>query len=325
MNVPLLDTDQAWARWRARRAGGAPAAYAMFSTLLGGIVSDPALMFVPVDDHLVHRGDGVFETLRCVDGAIYALAPHLDRLRHSAEGIGLSVPLAPADLAAAVVHTARAAGRPDAMLRVIVARGPGGFSVNPYDCPAAQVYAIAYPASAPFMAKHPEGARVRTSAIPLKPGLLATSKTCNYLPNALMKKEAVDAGVDFTVTFDERGFLGEGAVENAAIVTADGRLRIPTAERILAGITMGRVAEIAAADPARVGLRGVETGRIARAEVETAAEILILGTSVEVAAVVEFDGRPVGGGRPGRVAAALGRLLAEDLRTNAAWRTAVRD
>ena len=34
--------------------------YAMFSSLLGGIVTEPLLMQVPVDDHLVHRGDGVF-------------------------------------------------------------------------------------------------------------------------------------------------------------------------------------------------------------------------------------------------------------------------
>jgi branched-chain amino acid aminotransferase len=320
-DLPLFDTETAWARWRTRCA--AAAAYAMFSTLLGGIVTDPALMFVPADDHLVHRGDGVFETILCVEGALYAMHPHLDRLLHSAGGIGLRVPMSAEELASALVQTTRAAGRREALVRLIVARGPGGYGVNPYESRAPQVYIAVYPYTPPFMVKHPGGARVRTSAVPLKPGLMATVKSCNYLPNALMKKEAVDAGVDFTITFDERGFLGEGATENAAVVNADGRLRVPSPERILAGITMKRVAEFAATDPARYGLKGVESGRIARAEVESAKEMLLFGTSVGVAAVVEFDGRPVGDGRPGPSAAALQRRLAEDLRTNAAWRTAV--
>jgi len=28
-------------------------------------------MMVPVDDHMVHRGDAFFETLKCVGGNIY--------------------------------------------------------------------------------------------------------------------------------------------------------------------------------------------------------------------------------------------------------------
>ena len=39
--------------------------FAMYSSVLDGIATDPALMLVPVDDHLVHRGDGIFEALKC--------------------------------------------------------------------------------------------------------------------------------------------------------------------------------------------------------------------------------------------------------------------
>ena len=35
---------------------------AFYSSELGGIVTDPALMVVSVDDHLVHRGHAVFDT-----------------------------------------------------------------------------------------------------------------------------------------------------------------------------------------------------------------------------------------------------------------------
>jgi branched-subunit amino acid aminotransferase/4-amino-4-deoxychorismate lyase len=320
--LPTLDTDAAWTLWKKRCAETPPAAFALYSSLLGGIVTDPALMFVPADDHLVHRGDGVFETVRIVEGALYAMMPHAARLCASAAAIELAVPLTAEELTAATVATARAAGRRDALIRVIVARGPGGYGVSPYESKAPATYIAVYPVPAPFMTKHPGGARVRTSAVPLKPGVMATAKTCNYIPNALMKKEAVDAGVDFTITFDERGCLGEGATENMAIVGADGVLRTPAPERILAGITMTRCAALAAANPGAFGLRGVEQGRISRAEVEAARELLIFGTSIEVVSVVEFDGRPVGDGKPGPASVALGRAFATDMRNYAAWRTA---
>jgi hypothetical protein len=36
--------------------------HSFFSSELGGIVTESALMVVPIDDHLVHRGHGIFDT-----------------------------------------------------------------------------------------------------------------------------------------------------------------------------------------------------------------------------------------------------------------------
>ena len=33
--------------------------FALYSSILGGIVTDPALMIIPFDDHMVHRGHAV--------------------------------------------------------------------------------------------------------------------------------------------------------------------------------------------------------------------------------------------------------------------------
>lgn len=35
---------------------------AMYSSIFGGIVTDEAAMVIPMDDHMVHRGHGVFDT-----------------------------------------------------------------------------------------------------------------------------------------------------------------------------------------------------------------------------------------------------------------------
>ena len=58
---------------RASRPAAKVPYYLFYSGLWDGYVTDPALMVVPFDDHLVHRGDGVFESFKCVEGAAYNL------------------------------------------------------------------------------------------------------------------------------------------------------------------------------------------------------------------------------------------------------------
>ena len=288
--------------------------YAMFSSLYGGIVTEPLLMQVPVDDHLVHRGDGVFETIKCVDGQIYLLHEHLARLNHSATAIGLKCPWPREVLADLTRQTVRAGGRANCLIRILLSRGPGSLGVNPYDCPTPGLYILAHELKPPFMALHPGGARAAISRIPVKPSFFATIKACNYLPNALMKKEAVDMGVDFTLAFDEQGALAEGATENAGILTAEGDLRVPKPERILAGTTMLRVLELARPLVESGLLRSVGPGAISRVDISRAREIFIFGTTPDVTSVVEFEGHPVGDGKPGPVARALTACLERDLR-----------
>jgi len=297
--------------------------FAMYSSVYEGIVIDPVLMLVPVDDHLVHRGDGVFESLRCVEGSLYNLGAHLERLAESAKAMSLRLPGGRSGVEQAIVETVRAGGRRDCLVRVLVSRGSGSFGASPYDCPAPQLYVVAAQTPVPFMQAHRGGASLKSSSMPVKQPMFAAAKNCNYLPNALMKKEAVDAGVDFVVGFGEDGRLGEGATESVGIVTADNRLLFPAPGRILRGTTMVRLVELAQ-DLVREGaLADAALRPIPRKEVARAPEILIAGTTVDVTAVTSYDGAPVGGGVPGPVYQRLRDLLDADMRTNAGLRTRV--
>ena len=40
----------------------------MYSSVVGGIILDPSMMVIPIDDHMVHRGHGVFDTATISDG-----------------------------------------------------------------------------------------------------------------------------------------------------------------------------------------------------------------------------------------------------------------
>lgn len=41
---------------------------AMYSSIFSGIVLDPIMMMIPIDDHMVHRGHGVFDTAIIFNG-----------------------------------------------------------------------------------------------------------------------------------------------------------------------------------------------------------------------------------------------------------------
>jgi branched-subunit amino acid aminotransferase/4-amino-4-deoxychorismate lyase len=286
---------------------------AMYSSFYGGIVREPALMLVPVDDHVVHRGDGVFETAKCIAGRLYQLGPHLERLAASAAAIALRLPAPVEEIARIVAATVRAGASPDCFVRILVTRGPGGFTPSPFECPASQLYVVAY-RSAPYdEALFERGVSVVSSRIPVKPGIFANIKSCNYLPNVLMKKEAAERGAQYGLAVDERGFLAEGAAENFVLVSAAGELLFPRFERILHGITVSRVAELAPAhglgEPGFVDLR-LEDAFAAR-------EMILLGTSFDALPVVELDGRPIGDGRPGAVFRRVREMLTRDIAANA--------
>ena len=218
---------------------------AMYSSVLGGVVTDPFLMTVPVDDHMVHRGDGIFEAFKCVNGNIYNLRAHLERLERSARAVHLTLPASLEHITDLVIGTIRVAGARDCLIRLFVSRGPGGFTTNPYECPSSQIYVVACNPSVYPKELSTEGVLIKSSSIPVKKSYFANIKSCNYLPNVLMKKEAVDAGVQYTVSIDENGFLGEGSTENIGLVTPNRTLKFPRFARILKGTTVTRVAELA--------------------------------------------------------------------------------
>ena len=79
--------------------------YAAVEKVAGGIVTDPALMVVPIDDHLVHRGHAVFDTANVHGGKVYGLDFHLDRLLKSAREARIEHAPSKAALRQCVLHT----------------------------------------------------------------------------------------------------------------------------------------------------------------------------------------------------------------------------
>ena len=297
--------------------------FAMYSSVLNGVVTHPFLMTVPMDDHMVHRGDGIFEVFKCVDGRIYNLKRHLERLERSARAIYLKLPVSLEELTRIVVETIRFTGQRDSLIRLFVSRGPGGFTTDPYECPASQLYVMVGRLNGYPDAFYSEGVRAKSSSVPIKKSYFANIKSCNYLPNVLMKKEAVDNQVEFTVSVDENGFLGEGSTENVGVVTRDGRLKLPKFSRILQGTTVIRAMELAGALVAAGTLQDVVFEDITLTEAYSSAEILLFGTTFDILPVVTFDRHTIGNGAPGPVFRGVRERLRWDIYKNPATQTPV--
>ena len=294
---------------------------AMYSSQWKGYTVDPALMTVPVDDHLVHRGDGVFDTMRCVRGRLYQMEAHLERLEQSANAISLPFPPEYDRVREIVGSLVVRAGQRDCVIRIVLSRGPGSFSTNPFDCPESQLYVtvIRYKAVPDEVMK--KGTCVITSRIPTKRSFFARIKSCNYLPNVLMKMEAVKAGCPYAVALDTEGYLTEGSTENIGILTEDGVLKFPGFERTLAGTTVQRVWALAGTRMGSGPISDIRFDRILPEEASRAREVMLMGTSINVLPVVGFDGNPVGTGLPGPVGSELCRLLRQDMQENEALLT----
>src|SRR5215213_4259992 len=98
---------------RALRARQPVKYWAFYSSQLGGVVTDPALMVLPFDDHMVHRGHGIFDTAGLVAGKVYDLEAHLDRFLASAERSKLRLPCTRAEMRDIILRTAKAANQPN--------------------------------------------------------------------------------------------------------------------------------------------------------------------------------------------------------------------
>ena len=90
--IPVLTSEDVIAAMRTLRMNQRVNFWAFYSSQLGGIVTDPALMVLPFDDHMVHRGHGVFDTAGLIDGRIYGLDAQLDRFIASAGRARLTLP-----------------------------------------------------------------------------------------------------------------------------------------------------------------------------------------------------------------------------------------
>ena len=286
---------------------------AFYSSQLGGIVTDPALMVLPFDDHMVHRGHGIFDTAAIVGGRIYDLEAHLDRFLGSAERSKLVLAGSRAEMRDIIIKTTAASGQREGSIRYWLSSGPGNLDLTPAAGAQPGFFVMIFGGLSYPERWYTEGLRVKTTTYPIKPPLYAITKATNYLPNVLIQMDAKESGFDNGVFIDTAGNVGESSNMNIAFVTGDGVFRHPKFEHVLAGCTSLRLLELAKSIVGTT-FTGIEVGDIPAADARAAREMFMIGSSIKVAPIVQWDSRPIGDGQPGPGARALLSLLEKDMR-----------
>jgi branched-chain amino acid aminotransferase len=278
---------------------------------VNGKVAPAAEATVPVFDHGFLYGEGVYETLRTYQRVPFLFERHARRLRQSAALMALTVPFADAELLQAMERTTAAhPGLDEAYIRVLLTRGVGELTYNPAACPTPTLVIIVKPFPAPPAWTFTKGIKIALVAVrrnhPL--ALNPMIKSNNLLNNALAMQEAIKRGADEALMQNQAGDLAECSQSNFFIVRNGAVLTPPLGAGLLPGITREFVLELAneLAIPAR-------EAPLTPADLETADEAFITGTTREVTPVTAVDELRIGDGVPGPIS----RRLLEHFRVRA--------
>lgn len=261
----------------------------IYSSYLNGWTDQKCGLFVSLSDHGFHRGDGLFEAVRVTQGRPYLLKEHWRRLENAAREIDLKLPLNFESLTQTIQQgVSLFSGQTDLMMRIFVTRGQGGFSTSVQESMGSQFFIVLVPFQSFPAEKYESGVLLKSSLVPTKPDYFARIKSLNYLPNVLMKSEALRYQVDFTVNFNEEtGCWGESSTENLISVTEDGVLCHPPLNRILRGCTMNRLFELVEAK----GLMPIQRERhMSLDDLYKTQALMMVGTTLDVVGVASLNG-----------------------------------
>ncbi|RME43173.1 MAG: hypothetical protein D6796_13445 [Caldilineae bacterium] len=246
-------------------------------------------------------GDGLFETMRAVEGRVVHLAAHLRRLADGAAR--LQIPLDAASLPAVIARTLEAnrLHRADATLRLTLSRGPAprGLAPPPHPQPTLVITAAPY---TPYPASlYRRG--MKAILLPQRRNEFAATvslKTLNYLEAIVGKGQAAAAGAEEGIFCNTAGFLAEACTANLFFVRS-GELYTPAdACGLVPGVVRGEVLSLA-----REAGIPVRLGRYTPDDLRRSDEAFLTNSLMGVMPLTEVDGRKIGDGQPGRLTRTL--------------------
>lgn len=258
---------------------------------IDGRVVDASEARIPVTDHGLLYGDGIFEGIRIYGRQVFRLDDHLKRLASGARSIGLELPVSLDGVAKIVLETARAFGQDEAYLRLVVTRGEGGLGVDPTSCLHPRLFCIAAQIDIFSPERVQSGIDLVTVSVrrPALDALDPRVKSLNYLNSALAKREAKLRGADEGLILNAAGNVAEASVANVFIVRDGGLLSPPPSDGSLAGITRDSVMQIGASlgiDAREASLSGVD--------LQTADEVFLTGSGARIVPVASLDAQRIG-------------------------------
>lgn len=261
---------------------------------LDGGLQDTESARVSVFDHGLTVGDGIFETVKAVNGRPFALTRHLDRLARSARGLGLPEPDAD-EVRHACAAVLEANPMPLGRLRITYTGGHGPLGSDRGEHGPTLLVALG------DTTRRPDSTAVIT--VPWtrnERGALTGLKTTSYAENVVALARAREQGASEALFGNTVGRLCEGTGSNVFVVL-DGEIHTPpVASGCLAGITRALAVE----------WTGAAETDLPMDVLRRADEIFLTSTLRDVQAVHRVDDRELPGA-PGPVTAKAMRTFDE--------------
>ena len=248
--------------------------------------------------------DAIYEVVRYNCGRPYRLSEHMDRMRDGLKAI--RIPAAPGffpAVASRLIEENSLDGK-DVLVYAQVSRGVAPrYHAFPPEGTEPTVFAFARPTDPP-----PPPGGGRAILAPDERWARCDVKSVMLLANVLAAQKAREANAIEAILVRD-GIAWEGAKANL-FAFRDGVVRTaPRGPRILPGVTRAAALEAAA----RLGF-GVEERPLSVEELLSSQEVFLASTTLWTYPLVEVDGRPIGDGRPGPVAARICEALQEEFR-----------
>lgn len=277
--------------------------------LNGRIVRQPQLS-VPINDTGFVMGTTVAEQMRTFNGVLFRVEEHLDRLAQSLWLLGIDPGLSMDDLAHITGDVASRNHRlvipgDDLGVSVFVTPGPyasyaGSDSLRPMVC--VHTYPLPFRL---WAEKYRTGQALAVSSVRQvpptcwSPELKCRSRMHYFLADRQVA--SVHPGAR-ALLLDQEGLVTEASTANILVYRQAEGLLSPPREKVLRGISLAVVTELAT----ELGI-AVQCRDLRPEEVATADEVMLTSSPFCLQPVTQFDGRPVADGQPGPI---FGRLLA---------------
>jgi D-alanine transaminase len=257
------------------------------------------------DDRGFLFADGVYEVVRSYGGKLFAMEPHLKRMANGLKALRIEG-FDPQGLGTVCTELLERNGLADqdALIYLQVSRGA---APRIHTFPDPPVTPTVYAVPNAFAPKVDAAVGVPAITSPDMRWMRCDIKSVALLPNCLAAQEAKEKGAPEAILIRD-GIALEGT-HTSFFGVIDGVVRTaPLSNYILPSIT--RAVAIELCQEHDIAIREFP---ILQHELDTADELMLVGTTVEIMPIVRVDGRQVGNGKPGPVARRMLELFRERL------------
>eukprot|EP00210_Caulerpa_lentillifera_P000879 g850.t1 len=284
-----------------------------YSSEYGGIVREPSLMVIPIDDRLFMQGHGAFEMCHISQGYLYLFDEHFERFMWSVKKVGIELPYSEEELKRIILHTAAASNKLNGFVRFWASGGRGTFGLSTRGGKGPAFYVLAT-CEKPYQDfSLAEGFKVLTSPVPVHDSYYTTLQSNGNLPGVLTQLLAEQKGCDLGVLVDDEGYVVSTGDCDLGIITETDVIVIPPDDEVLPSVTLQRILELLReTEDVSMTVKTIQRRLFTVEEAKNAKEVFVVNSSIPVMGVVEWDGQAIKDMSSGINTAGFSELIVED-------------